>query len=203
MSRNFWSFTAVTSFCLISALLTHGEPAFALQPESPTETPTESVEPAPTGDRNIISEFTETTEEVRQQVDQSEDAQKVSAGILQPIYAMAEFMSFSWFHWIAFALMMSGVVSYALQLVLGKLVVLLRGGFSLAEILTDVQGLLISLLGLFFITQAATENSTFTSSAAAVLSATVAGGMVGFVFYLWAQSAEIQAVKGRRVEARE
>jgi len=142
----------------------------------------------------------EQSEKVRQQLDESEDAKEVSAGILKPIYSLAEYMSFASFHWVAFALMVSGVVSFALQLVLGKLVVLARGGFSLVEILGDAQAFLISLVGLFLTTQAAAENSTFTESAGAVLTATAVGLIVGIIFYYWGQSIEIQAVKGRRVE---
>lgn len=144
----------------------------------------------------------EQSEKVRQQLDESEEAKEVSAGILKPIYSMAEYMSFASFHWVAFALMVSGVVSFALQLVLGKLVVLARGGFSLVEIFGDTQAFLISLVGLFLTTQAAAENSTFTESAGAVLTATAVGLVVGIIFYYWGQSIEIQAVKGRRVEQR-
>ncbi|MBB02127.1 MAG: hypothetical protein CMJ47_05735 [Planctomyces sp.] len=145
----------------------------------------------------------EQSEKVRQQLDESEEAKEVSAGILNPIYSLAEYMSFASFHWVAFALMVSGVVSFALQLVLGKLVVLARGGFSLVEIFGDAQAFLISLVGLFLTTQAAAENSTFTESAGAVLTATAVGLVVGIIFYYWGQSIEIQAVKGRRVEQRE
>ena len=96
--------------------------------------------------------------------------------------------------------MMSGTVSFALQLILGKLAVLLRGGFSLAEILADAQGLIISLFGLVLLTQVATEHSAFTSSAAAVLSATALGALTGRLFYVWGQRAEIEALKGRKLE---
>ena len=47
-------------------------------------------------------------------------------------------------------------------------------------------------------TQAAAENSSFTKSAAAVLSATAVGAIAGFVFYLWGQRQELQAVEGRK-----
>jgi hypothetical protein len=46
-------------------------------------------------------------------------------------------------------------------------------------------------------TQAAAENSTFTQSAAAVLSASVAGLVLGFILYRWGQAQELQAVTGR------
>ncbi len=148
------------------------------------------------------SKMTGKVEEISKKVDQSADAKKYSAGILEPIYSMAEYMSFSSFYWIAFAVMVSGVISFALQLVIGKLAVLLRGGISFSQILTDIQGLVISLVGLFYTTQAATENSNFTTSPAAVLSAAALGLVAGFFFYLRGQATELEALEGRREEAR-
>ncbi|QDT64103.1 hypothetical protein [Calycomorphotria hydatis] len=149
-----------------------------------------------------IDEAKKKVDEVTKQLDESQQAKDISAGILNPIYALAEQLAFPAFHWIAFALMVTGVVSYALQLVLGKLVVLSRMGFSITEILSDALGLVISLLGLVLTTQAAAENSTFTTSAAAVLSAAALGVILGFIFYLWGQSQELAAVRGRREEAK-
>jgi ABC-type multidrug transport system fused ATPase/permease subunit len=140
----------------------------------------------------------ETADAVAEAVDKSGQAQGFSAGILKPIYQLAEAFSFPAFHWIAFAVMVTGVASFALQLTLGKLVVLARAGFSLSEILSDALGLVVSLVGLVLTTQAAAENSSFTGSAAAVLSATGAGAIAGFIFYLWGQKQELQAVEGRR-----
>lgn len=140
----------------------------------------------------------ETAGAVAEAVDKNERAQDVSAGILKPIYRLAEAFSFPAFHWIAFAVMVAGVVSFALQLTLGKLVVLARLGFSLAEILSDGLGLVVSLVGLVLTTQAAAENSSFTSSATAVLSSAAVGAITGFVFYLWGQRQELQAVEGRK-----
>jgi ABC-type multidrug transport system fused ATPase/permease subunit len=135
---------------------------------------------------------------VAESIDANKQAQEASAGILAPIYRLAEAFSFPAFHWIAFAVMVTGVVSFALQLTLGKLVVLARLGFSPSEILSDALGLVVSLVGLVLTTQAAAENSTFTKSAAAVLSAAAVGAIAGFVFYLWGQRQELQAVEGRR-----
>ena len=140
----------------------------------------------------------ETAGAAAEAVDKSEQAQEVSAGILRPIYQLAEAFSFPAFHWIAFAVMVAGVVSFALQLTLGKLVVLARLGFSPTEILSDALGLVVSLVGLVLTTQAAAENSSFTKSAAAVLSATAVGAIAGFVFYVWGQRQELQAVEGRK-----
>ncbi len=130
-------------------------------------------------------------------VDHDPRAKTAAAGILQPIYVLAEKLSFPAFHWLAFALMSAGVVSYALQLALGKLVVLARMGFSLKEIMSDAVGLAISVVGLVLTTQAAAENSTFTRSPAAVLSAAALGIIVGIILYFWGQSQELQAAAGR------
>jgi hypothetical protein len=131
-------------------------------------------------------------------VNESEQAQKVRAGILKPIYSLAERFSFSAFHWVAFAVMFAGVVSFALQLTLGKLVVLTRASFSPSEILSDTLGLAVSLIGLVLTTQAATENSNFTASAMAVISSTCVGGLAGLMFYIWGQRQELQAAAGRK-----
>ncbi len=175
---------------LASAALAEGP---AAKDDAKTEKPTmkEQAEEAVTETRKEV-------ERIAEQVDQSEQAAEVSAGILDPIYRLAELFAFPAFHWVAFALMVTGVVSYALQLVLGKLVVLSRLGLSITEILSDALGLAISLIGLVLTTQAAAENSSFTASPAAVLSAAGVGLIAGFLFYLWGQSAEVQAVEGRR-----
>lgn len=158
--------------------------------------------------RQLQNEAEETLEKARHKADQiaveldhSQQAKEITAGILQPIYKVAEQLSFPMFHWLAFAVMATGVVSYALQLVLGKLVVLTRMGFSPSEILSDMLGLIISVIGLVLTTQAAAENSTFTHSPASVLSATAVGVVAGFIFYRWGQAQEVQATIARRQAA--
>tara|TARA_R110002020_G_scaffold85069_2_gene210176 strand:- start:169 stop:840 length:672 start_codon:yes stop_codon:yes gene_type:complete len=210
---------AVFSTCLAQPEITAPDPVTtteavpvttteAMTPEGTSTTPTlsetteDAVEKIKDSTKEAIDLANKKSEEIAKQVDESEQAQEYSAGVLEPIYKMAEFMSFSWFHWLAFTFMVSGVVSFALQLVLAKLAVLMHGGFSLAQILTDSQGLIISLVGLILTTQAATENSTFTNSPAAVLSATAIGVIAGFLFYLWGQSEELQALRGRKEEER-
>jgi hypothetical protein len=145
-----------------------------------------------------VEETEKQIEDIAKEVDKSPKAKEISAGILQPIYELAEHLSFPMFHWLAFAVMATGVVSYALQLVLAKLVVLSKMGFSPAEILADAHGLVISLVGLVLTTQAAAENSTFTQSPFAVLSAAGTGLILGFIFYRWGQSQEVQAAIARR-----
>ena len=150
--------------------------------------------------RQLVDDVQDRVEDMAQEIDADETAQEASTSILNPIYQLAEMFSFEAFHWIAFALMVTGVVSFALQLVLAKLVVLSKLGLSMTEILSDALGFVISVLGLVLTTQAATENSNFTASPFAVLSATAAGVVVGFIFYLWGQSQEVQALKGRRAK---
>jgi hypothetical protein len=133
-------------------------------------------------------------DDVRKQVNESEEAQLVRAGILKPLYKLAEAFSFPAFHWLAFAVMVTGVVSFLLQLTLGKLVAISRHGFSLMEVLTDALGLVVSLVGLVLTTQAAAENSSFTSSAFAVLTATGVGAVMGIIFYWWGQRQELLAM---------
>jgi ABC-type multidrug transport system fused ATPase/permease subunit len=175
----------------LAAVLAIAGPVWPQQPEADIE------EKA----RQTLDSARETAVAAAEAVDKSDQAQEVSAGILRPIYRLAEAFSFPAFHWIAFAVMVAGVASFALQLTLGKLVVLARLGFSPAEILSDGLGLVVSLVGLVLTTQAAAENSSFTSSAAAVLSATAVGAIAGFVFYLWGQRQELQAVEGRKRSA--
>ena len=134
---------------------------------------------------------------IAKEVDKIPEAKKAAAGILQPIYAVAEALAFPAFHWLAFALMAAGVFSFALQLVLGKLIVLMRLGFSLKEIASDAVGFSISIVGLVLTTQAATENSTFTQSPTAVISATAVGAVLGIILYRWGQSQELEAAAGR------
>jgi len=148
--------------------------------------------------QELVTETKEAVEDIARRVDTIEEAQGASAGVLKPIYGLAEQLSFPAFHWLAFALMVTGVVSFALQLVLAKLVVLTKLGFSFTEILSDAVGLAISLVGLVLTTQAATENSDFTKSPTSVLSATAAGVILGFLFYVWGQRREVEAVEGRR-----
>ena len=144
-----------------------------------------------------LEKTTEEVTKIAKQVDQDPRANTAAAGVLRPIYLVAEKLSFPAFHWVAFALMVAGVVSYALQLALGKLVVLTRLGFSLKEIVSDAVGLAISIFGLVLTTQAAAENSTFTQSPAAVLSATATGVIAGIILYFWGQSQELDAAAGR------
>lgn len=166
-------------------------PAAASEPASPATPEAVALESA-----------SAKVDEIAEKVNQDERAQKVSAGILDQIYQLAERLSFPMYHWVAFALMVSGVVSFALQLTLGKLFVLAKLSISPSEILGDIQGLVISLVGLVLTTQAAAENSTFTQSPASVLSATAAGAAVGYLFYRWGKAQELAAADGRKVTAK-
>lgn len=210
MSPAIKSRIALALFVLIPCAMARGqetaagdEPSAAAEAAAPDAG---AVEPAqsPPAEQPAVREgdrVGEKLDEIAGEIDRSEEAREVSAGILKPIYALAERFSFPAFHWVAFAAMVAGVVSFGLQLALGKLVVLSRMSLSFSEILSDALGLVVSLVGLVLTTQAAAENSTFTTSAFSVLSASAAGALAGFVFYLWGQRQELQAVEGRRAAA--
>ncbi len=190
------------AMCLV---LVSGGVSFAqedqpLSPSQPSEA-TETLDDAKVKAAEVYDDAKKKVEDLKEEVDKSPQAKQISAGILQPIYQLAEQLSFQMFHWVAFAVMATGVVSYALQLVLGKLVVLTKMGFSPAEILSDAHGFVISAIGLVLTTQAAAENSTFTQSPFAVLSASAVGLVIGFIFYRWGQSQEVQAAIARRKQA--
>lgn len=172
-------------------------------PETPiSETSPKSGESIKESAKKMVGQVETEAEKIAEKMDRDPRAIKVKAGILEPIYTVAKALSFPAFHWLAFALMASGVVSYTLQLVIGKLIVLTRMGFSLKEIISDLTGLAISVVGLVLTTHAAAENSTFTQSAAAVISATAVGVVFGFILYLWGQRQEIEAAAGRTPTSR-
>ncbi|MBA2113057.1 hypothetical protein [Bremerella alba] len=173
----------------------------------------EAAEAAPSDDAKELAkpeevnepagELPEQLEGIAKQVDDSETAKETSAGILTPIYMVAEALEFPAFHWLAFALMLAGVIGFALQLVIGKLVVFAHMGFSFSEILSDALSFVISLVGLVLTTQAAAQNSTFTQSPFAVLSASLLGLILGIMLYSWGQAQEVEAVRGRSIAAAE
>lgn len=137
-------------------------------------------------------------QDIGETLNQSKTVQDASAGLLKPIYDLSQYMAHPWFYWLAFAVMVAGVVSFVGQVVLTKLLLLLRLHLNFKEILSDLLGLLISLVGLVLTTQAATQNSTFTSSPAAVLSSATVGVIVGILFYLWGQGTEFHAARRSR-----
>ena len=137
-------------------------------------------------------------DDAAESVNENETAQLASKNILQPIYDAAEYLAHPWFHWVAFAMMVAGLVSFTLQLVLGKLLMLMQFHFSLTEVLADGLGFAISAIGLILTTQAATENSTFTTSPAMVLSAAAVGVFFGLIFYVRGQTQEFREARELR-----
>ncbi len=190
----------IAATLLFPGLTAFGQEALPDTAATASETPAAPAEPAPPAtDSGISTEGTkQQVKEIADKVNQNEKAQEVSAGILKQIYLLAERMESPMFHWGAFALMVTGVISFALQLVLGKLLVLTKMSVSLTEILSDTLGLAISLVGLVLTTQAAAQNSTFTTSPAAVLSASAVGAVIGFLFFRWGTSQELAAADGRK-----
>jgi|GEM_PF-918649 len=175
--------------------------------ETPPEAAPQSAEPlqenAEPGEANeLVGDAQQKIEELAQELDENPTAKKAAEGLLGRIYLLAEFLSFPAFHWVAFGLMSAGVVSFALQLVLGKLSILFRGSISLREILSDAAGLIVSSVGLVLTTQAAAENSSFTHSPASVLSSATVGIVLGFLLYRWGQAQELEALAGRRAASK-
>jgi hypothetical protein len=199
-----YTLAIVASYGLVSSVLA--------DPPSTVETVKQTVSEAVTTVKQKTGEAVESVKQTAQElghqaqikaeklaadIEQNQQAKELAAGILKPIYQLAEAMSFSAFHWLAFALMMAGVISWALQLVLAKLVVGTQGGFDIREIISDATVLVISLIGLVLTTQAATENSAFTQSTVSVLSSALAGLIFGVVLYFWGQSQELEAAQAR------
>ncbi len=146
----------------------------------------------------LPTQNTDKIKELGESLNQTQAVQDVSAGILEPIYTLAEYMAIPSFYWIAFALMVAGVVSFAGQLIFTKFFLLFKMSLNIKEILGDLLGLAVSLVGLVLTTQAATQNSTFPENSIAVVSATGVGVLLGLMFYLWGQSQEFKAA--RRIE---
>lgn len=152
--------------------------------------------------RDLAADTKNKVDEIADTLDQSQTVQDASAGVLKPIYMLAESLSFPAFYWVTFALMTAGCISFAFQLVLGKVVVLANGSMNIREILSDSVGLIICLAGLVLTTQAATENSTFAQSPSSVLSSAAAGVVLGLFLYRWGQAEEVDAARGRKAAAK-
>lgn len=170
------------------------EPA-ASSPEGKLEA---GLEAARKSAGQVTEALGKSAQDIGQTLNQSKTVQDASTSLLKPIYDLSQYMAHPWFYWLAFALMVAGVVSFAGQVVLTKLLLLFRMHLNFKEILSDVVGLLISLVGLVLTTQAATQNSTFTSSPAAVLSSAAVGVVMGILFYLWGQGTEFNAARRSR-----
>jgi heme/copper-type cytochrome/quinol oxidase subunit 3 len=134
-------------------------------------------------------------EEFAREMEKNKKAQDARDGILGWIYMLAELMAFKAFHWLAFMLMIAGVVSWSGQVIIAKLVVGASSStFDYRETISDSVVLAISLIGLVLTTQAA-ASSGFTASTVAVLSATAVGAVLGLVLYWWGQALELEAAK--------
>lgn len=149
----------------------------------------------------LTEKLGEHAREISDTLNQDSTVQDVSAGILEPIYSLAEFMSWPAFYWVAFALMVAGVVSFAGQLLFAKFFLLFKLNLNLREILSDLLGLAISVVGLVLTTQAATQNSAFAENSFLVVSATIVGALTGFVFYWWGQKLEFAAANKATAKA--
>ncbi len=141
-------------------------------------------------------------DELAGRLDQNRTVQDLSKHLLNPIDVASDACAFPAFHWMAFALMSAGVVSYALQLVLSKVIVLARGSFDVRAVMSDVFGLLMSGIGLMLTTQAAAGNSAFSERPIRVLSAAAVGIVAGLILYRWNHAEELEAAYGRQKKKR-
>ena len=162
-----------------------------------TEQTAEAMDKGAAAAGDLGEKLSEHAKEVGETLNQDPTIQDVSAGILEPIYSLAEFMSWPAFYWLAFALMVAGVVSFAGQLLFAKFFLLFKLNLNFAEILSDLLGLAISVVGLVLTTQAATQNSTFAENSVLVVSAAIVGALGGFIFYWWGQKLEFAAANSR------
>jgi len=95
-------------------------------------------------------------------------------------------------------MMTAGLVSFLLQLVLGKLIMLTQSHFSIVEIMSDGLGLLISAIGLMLLTQAATNEGLVINRPSFVLTAAGLGAFVGLIFYFRGQTQELREARALR-----
>jgi hypothetical protein len=202
--------TLLTACCFFALFLSIQSTALWAQEPAPAQTPPAATPPAASqfesglesaqkSAAKVGEKLNEGAQEIGDKLNQSSTVKEASASVLKPIYQLSQYMAHPWFYWIAFALMVAGVVSFAGQIVLTKLLLLFSLHLSFKEILGDLLGLVISLIGLVLTTQAATENSTFTSSPAVVLSAAIVGAIAGLMFYIWGQGTEFAAARRNRV----
>ena len=209
MKRFSWLLVLLLSLSSPSATRAQEDPATGQASEPATQEPVtqtpETQDPAATDalpDSSVGEKLENQVKEIGDTLDQSEAVQEVSAGILQPIYDAAEFIAFPAFYWIAFAMMVAGLISFAGQLVLTKLLLLLQGKLNLKEILGDLLALLICVVGLILTTQAATENSNFTTRPVLVVSSAAVGAIAGLIFWWWGQRTELDAARGAKAKSR-
>ena len=92
-------------------------------------------------------------------------------------------------------MMTAGLVSFLLQLVLGKLIMLTQSHFSIVEIMSDAMGFLISLIGLTLLTQSATNEGLVIDRPSFVVTAAGLGAFVGLIFYFRGQTQELREAR--------
>ncbi len=158
---------------------------------------TDSEEPFPMAD-GIVEDASRRVRDVARTLDRNETVQEASRGLLDPIYDFSLSTTSPEFYWAGFALTSAGIISYSLQLVLSKLLLLFRGSINLREIVSDAVGLAISAIGLILVTQAAIDHESFADSPSSVLSAASVGIVAGLILYRWNHREESDALHGRR-----
>jgi hypothetical protein len=130
--------------------------------------------------------------------------QETAGGIQELITVLRSYLETPVSSGIAFTLAVAGLISFTFQLVLTKLVVLMKGSINVREILSDLAGLLFSAFGLILAADHHTSVSgtQLNKSPAAIVLFSAAGAIVGLVHYRWAQRQEVNAVLGERSRLR-
>ena len=134
--------------------------------------------------------------DAKERLDTDPQAQQATDHILSSIRDIGnKVVAVPGFYWIAFAMMTAGLVSFLLQLVLGKLIMLTQSHFSIVEIMSDAMGFLISLIGLTLLTQSATNEGLVIDRPSFVVTAAGLGAFVGLIFYFRGQTQELREAR--------
>ena len=116
--------------CFSLALVVQSTGSLTAQDPAPAQSPTAGgqleagLESAQKSAAQVSEKISEGAQEIGDKLNQSSTVKEASASLLKPIYQLAQYMAHPWFYWIAFALMVAGVVSFAGQIVLTKLLLL-------------------------------------------------------------------------------
>jgi hypothetical protein len=120
-----------------------------------------------------------------------------SEKILSLTTQLDEFLQIPMFHQIVYSLGIAGAVSFTFQLLLTKLLVLLKGGFSIREIISDLTGLVFSLSVVVLTLRGGGRGIEFARHPGMLVGLTILGILFGLVHYRWAQQQEILAARGQ------
>lgn len=132
-----------------------------------------------------------------QQFDEIPIVRNTSEKILSLTTQLGELLQIPMFHQIVYSLGIAGAVSFTFQLLLTKLLVLLKGRFSIREIISDLTGLVFSLSVVVLTLRGDGRGIEFARHPGMLVGLTIMGILFGLVHYRWAQQQEILAARGQ------